>query len=452
MSPALRTLRRCFEGAVPATIATCSPEGVPNIAKLSHVHFVDDGHVALSYQFFSKTRENILHNPLAMVEVVDPVSAAHYQLRVAYLRTETAGPLFESMKARLAAIASHTGMSKVFRLLGSDVYRVLEIAAVPGDHGDPTSAQPELLSGLRACQGQLAACCELASLLDTALAGLERHLGIRHAMLLLHDFERHCLYTVASRGYPESGVGSEIRLGEGIVGIAAAARTPIRIGHAAEEYRYSQATRQRLAGSADGIELETEIPFPGLAEAGSQLAVPLLSGSGLLGVLYTESPEEQRFNYEDEDALVVLAGQLALGIELLSRTAEQGTEPAPLRSGHAPHPPAPGGTTIAVRHFPADHSVFVANDYLIKGVAGAIIWKLLREHEESGRDEFSNRELRLDASLRLPDVSDNLDARLILLQRRLSERCPYLAIEKTGRGRFRLVVGRPVRLLEQAAA
>ncbi|MBN8519595.1 MAG: hypothetical protein J0L71_17450, partial [Candidatus Accumulibacter sp.] len=43
-------------------------------------------------------------------------------------------------------------------------------------------------------------------------------------------------------------------------------------------------------------------------------------------------------------------------------------------------------------------------------------------------------------------ITDNLDARLILLQRRLAERCSFIAIEKTGRGRFRLNVSRPLQL------
>ena len=83
-------------------------------------------------------------------------------------------------------------------------------------------------------------------------------------------------------------------------------------------------------------------------------------------------------------------------------------------------------------------------------MAGAVFWKLVRDHAEHGRSQFTNRELRLDASLRLPDVCDNLEARLILLQRRLDERAAPVRIVKTGRGRFTLEVKRPLQLLEVA--
>lgn len=102
-------------------------------------------------------------------------------------------------------------------------------------------------------------------------------------------------------------------------------------------------------------------------------------------------------------------------------------------------PTVAAGDGVTVRHYARDDSVFIDHDYLIKGVAGAILWRLLREHAATGRTDFTTRELRLDRSLKLPDHAENIDARLVLLRRRLEERGACLRIEKTGRGLFRLV-------------
>jgi adenylate cyclase len=249
---------------------------------------------------------------------------------------------------------------------------------------------------------------------------------------------------VASRGYPQSGVGSEIALGCGVIGVAARERTPIRIGHMTAEYSYGRAMRESAEREGLGG-VETAIPLPGLADSGSQLAVPILAGGRLLGVLYVESPLELRFTYDDEDALVAIAAQLGMAIRALHEAAEEGEESAAVTSGVT----AARGVPVTVRHFAADDSIFVGDDYLIKGVAGAIFRKLLADHLRDGRTAFTNRELRLDPAIPLPDISDNLEARLILLQRRLAEHASPLRIEKAGRGRFRLVVDRPFELQEQ---
>jgi hypothetical protein len=131
---------------------------------------------------------------------------------------------------------------------------------------------------------------------------------------------------------------------------------------------------------------------------------------------------------------------------------EECAEADPVRSVPAVRPArtaaTTAGTPLRIRRYAENDSIFVDDDYLIKGVAGGILWRLLRCHAEDGRCDYSNRELRLDPSIRLPDVSENLEARLILLERRLEERCPALRIEKTGRGRFRFHVLRPVTLAE----
>ncbi|MBA4113426.1 MAG: GAF domain-containing protein [Verminephrobacter sp.] len=446
-TPLLPAIRSCLEGAIPAVMATCASDGTPNVAYISQVVYVDEGHVALSFQFFNKTRENILANPYASVLVLDPVTARFYRLHLRYLRTETAGALFESMKARLAGIASHNGMADVFRLKGSDVYAVEHIDAIDGEGLPPPAPRPGQLHRLRQCSERMAACTGLEELLQGALACLRDAMGIGHAMVLMLDAPAQRLYTVASCGYATSGVGSEIALGHGVIGMAARENTPVRISHMTHAALYSHAMRSSLEAGAHHGGAEPpgmDIPYPGLPEPHSQLAVPMVAAGRVLGVLFVESPQDLAFDFEDEDMLVTLAGHLGAAIDLLQATPESADGATP----GATLAPAVSGAPVRVRHYPANDSVFINDDYLIKGVAGAIFWKLLRDYTQTGRTDFTNRELRLDPSIRLPDVADNLEARLLLLQRRLQENNPPMRIEKTGRGRFRLCVACPV-LLEE---
>ena len=127
----LSEIRCCFEGIVPAVIATASADGLPNVTHLSRVNFVDDTHVALSNQFFSKTTRNLAENPRASVLVIDPTVFDCYRLTLQYERTERRGPLFEQLSRDIDAIAALTGMTEVFKLKGADVYRVIEIEQTP---------------------------------------------------------------------------------------------------------------------------------------------------------------------------------------------------------------------------------------------------------------------------------------------------------------------------------
>lgn len=132
-----------------------------------------------------------------------------------------------------------------------------------------------------------------------------------------------------------------------------------------------------------------------------------------------------------------------------SRTVRRAFEAAGDRCGGArpePTTDVASGTEILVRHFVSDGSAFLDGDYLTKGVAGRLLWSLLRQYEDEGRTEFTNPEVRLDPSLDLPDFRDNFESRLILLKRRLDERAAPIRVEKTGRGRFRLLVDATLRL------
>jgi len=432
-------LRNCFEGAIPASLTTVALDGTPNIAWLSHVQYLDSSHIALTYQFFNKTRANILQNPHGVLTVIEPETGAEYRLTVHYLRTETDGPLFENMKAKLSSIASHTGMADVFKLIGSDVYRVSAIDQVKPGHPAKLGMVRNWLPVLRNVTARLNQCIELDSLLNETLEALSSQFGMTHAMILMWDASAKRLFNVASAGYERSGVGSEIALDEGVIGVAARAHTPIRISYMTSEYTYSQAMRSSSEAAGLTEQIGGAIPFPGLQDSQSQMAVPIMLGSKLFGVIFVESVQELRFTYDDEDALMTIANQMAVIIHNLPNT-----DVAADSAGEEASPTPQAGTPVTIRHFKADRSIFLNDDYLIKGVAGAIFWKLVQDFQQKGRDTFSNKELRLSTDLNLPEVVDNLEARLVLLQKRLAERQACVQMNKVGRGRFKLSFSQPV--------
>ena len=99
---------------------------------------------------------------------------------------------------------------------------------------------------------------------------------------------------------------------------------------------------------------------------------------------------------------------------------------------------------VRVSFYEANDSVFLDHRYLIRGVAGRVLWLLLTLHEADGRTTFYNRELRLHSWLELPRFKDNLETRLLALQRRLDAMDAPIRVVREERGRVELAFhGRP---------
>lgn len=467
----LAAISRCLHGVLPSMIATVGADGTPNVTYISHVYSVDGNHVALSCQFFNKTRLNLAEVPYANVQLFDPVTFEVYRMDLRYVRSEYEGPLFERMRERLDTIASHTGMTGIFRLLSADVCEVLEVYAVPGFLNPPVSGQelnevpPDEMGpntevrGLQFISSQINAARSLEELFDCTLLALQRALGFEYSMLLLLDEDQRSLFTVASHGYGESGVGAEVRVGEGLIGRVAAYKRPVRAGGLISDLRYGRAIRAQ-AVAAGHLPNRPEIPLPGLPQAQSQMALPLVICDRLLGVLAVESPQPFRFDQWHEAFLNVITNQVALAIERLSRDDAEILLPRP--RAHSPvSNPLLGSSQESLaeaklphKHtfwfFPNDDCVFLDGEYLVRNIPGKILWKLLQGFQHGGRREFTNRELRLDTSLGLPPIKDNLESRLILLRRRLEDKCAHVRIVPVKRGRFALEIDGAVELVERS--
>ncbi|MCB9904383.1 MAG: GAF domain-containing protein [Planctomycetes bacterium] len=445
----LAELAPCFQGLVPSVIATAGADGEPNVTYLSHVYLIDAQHIALSRQFFNKTTRNVDQNPVVTLIVYHPISFRAYRICARFERSETTGGLFESMSARIDVIASHTGMTGVFKLISADVYRVLsfeevedflapsapELEALPGPSvgGGPLTE----LRGLQVLSERIARATDRRSMLDGVLTALDELFGFSHSMILVSEPPREDrLVAVASRGYAGQCIELAVDVGVGLIGTVAARLRPVRVAGMGAELRYGRAIRDAQRAQDAGGCARPEAPLPGLADAQAQLALPLLAGSRLVGVLAVESRDPLCFDEWDETFLQVVANQIATGLDRF-RSPEADTGDA---------------RKLSFVFYRNDDCVFVNGEYLVRNVPGRILWKLLTQTARDGRREFTNRELRLDPSLGLPAIKDNLESRLALLRKRLEERCPDLRMIPVGRGRFALEVDAELELTERDTA
>src|SRR5262245_18334120 len=97
-------IRPVLVNGTPAVMVTCSADGVPNVTVISQVYYVDETHVALSFQFFSKTIRNVRENPRAWTGVTDVGARNDWLLELEFERSETSGPIFDAMDMQIEAI------------------------------------------------------------------------------------------------------------------------------------------------------------------------------------------------------------------------------------------------------------------------------------------------------------------------------------------------------------
>lgn len=437
MSLRLSDLGACFEGVIPSIIATAAADGMPNISYLSHVVRVDETHVAISNQFFAKTAANVRANTKATLMLVDGLTGAQFTLDIAFCRSIDSGALFDRIAGQLKASSAQVGMAEVMRLRSADLFRVERIESVPGPieaGGAAPVARPAVDLGVLAdAAAAVGAQPGAGEIIDGLLDAVRRVLGYGTAIVLLRDCERGCLVTTGSIGYAPSGVGSEVVGDAGLIGEAALRGQVVKLSDMSRLRRFGGAIAAETLQSED---VTRSVAFPQLPGAMSQVAVPMIARGAVLGVLFAESTARLAFRDEEEAALRLLAAQAAAALWASER--EAAAEAGGADAAVAARGPARTGHGIRIVHHGFDDSVFVNGTYMVKGVAGMLLRMMVEWHLAEGRSAFTNRELRLAAGARMPEIKDNLEARLLLLRRRLDEKQAPIRLVRTGRGLMRL--------------
>ena len=158
---------------------------------------------------------------------------------------------------------------------------------------------------------------DLEEVLEIVLRAMDQVLGFEHSMILLKDLTDDVLRVTATRGYGEKGTGSQVRMGEGIIGVVAERRRMMRIGNIGASMRYLKSVRARMEATGEVVpeETTTRASLPGLPDLQSQLALPLTVKDRLVGVLAVESRTPNAFDELDEVLLRIVGNQAATAID-----------------------------------------------------------------------------------------------------------------------------------------
>ncbi len=125
--------------------------------------------------------------------------------------------------------------------------------------------------------------------LQSAVNGLQVTLGGDRVSILLADREKKMLEVKAAVGYAEEIYNLRVPVGSGVTGWSAAHRRTLRVNNVENDPRYIQ----------------------GSANTRSEMAIPLIYRSELLGVLNVESEQMNAYTESDEELLGTLGGSLA---------------------------------------------------------------------------------------------------------------------------------------------
>ncbi|AOP33957.1 adenylate cyclase [Leptospira tipperaryensis] len=150
---------------------------------------------------------------------------------------------------------------------------------------------------------------DLDKIFERIMKVMDEVFGFKHALILMVQEGLEILKVVASRGYDEVGIGAKVEFGQGVIGVVAKRKKIMRMVGISTQMRYAGQVGQSM-----GME-EKKIELPGLKDAKSQIAIPLLVKEKLLGVFAVESSEMNAFKLLDEMILSIVGNQIAVAIE-----------------------------------------------------------------------------------------------------------------------------------------
>tara|TARA_B100000989_G_scaffold99740_1_gene72786 strand:- start:178 stop:1656 length:1479 start_codon:yes stop_codon:yes gene_type:complete len=161
---------------------------------------------------------------------------------------------------------------------------------------------------------QISKTLNLDAIAKTMLISMEEYFGFKHSMILLLDGSESVLKVIATHGYKKEGIGAEVKIGVGVIGMVAKKKKLMRMANLGAQKQYMQAIKQQIQPSEETVVVDVT-SLPGLKNAESQVAIPMLMEDELIGVFSVESDQVNIFDKSDELIIKILANQTANALQ-----------------------------------------------------------------------------------------------------------------------------------------
>jgi DNA-binding NtrC family response regulator/putative methionine-R-sulfoxide reductase with GAF domain len=176
---------------------------------------------------------------------------------------------------------------------------------------------------------------DLDEICDVALRTMDELFEFHHANILLLEPDGNTLKVIASRGYENQAVGGRVQIGTGVIGVVAQKRQMMHVNNLGQQRAYAAAQRREMEKSGRQGQLADATPVPGLANAETQIAIPLLIRGDLIGVFSIESPVPRSFGEHGRDLVSIIANQIASAIHNARLYEERRLAAAALQEANA---------------------------------------------------------------------------------------------------------------------
>lgn len=419
----LSQLRDCFQGIVPSMMCTYDQNWVPNISYLSHVEYLNESRVALSNQFFNKTKKNVLATGRALLLLLHPATLQCYELRLRFVHSEVTGELFEKMSYRLALIAAREGQGHIFQLLSADVYEVESICErssmvkKPWPLPIPNSPHPSFAyeeaarSFLETCTSKSLKGYEAMNLL---LKMIRFGLGFPLAHFYLVDKEHHTeLFTSSEITYENKKAISTEHYA--VLQKVAYFSKPIVIAGLSLQRRYLQSIIENEMEEVEGSQVKRLV------------ALPVQKSGQVLAILIIEDHRDESWEESLVQSMKMMCSALALVLDEEIKVTDEAfkNHQTPLRF-----------------YFHKESEILFLNESpFIKNLPAKILTYILNRNAKGPGTAFSNQEVICALQDDFPSEGKvNFEARLSLVKKRLENKGLPLRIVSQGRGQFVLIL------------